>query len=195
MRSLLMLILCYSVVVLLYVSFFAYPVTEAEPSGWADFTIEAKQYSSFPNIFESIYTNGKALVAIATIRTISTPSTAFSMAFDRLDSYAEDNDVREQYGIDVDILIESKAADYPFAGHVATKYVYGVFNDVAIGYPPFQHIERVKVAEIGALAWFCNVDFESIVVFYVSPFYFDEDPALEALSGLTIDLVDDISCH
>ena len=189
-----MLILCYSVVVLLYVSFFAYPVTEAKPSGWANFTMEAKQYRSFPNIFESTYTNGKALVAIATIRTISTPSTAFSTAFDRLGGYAEDY-VREQYGIDVDIVIESKSADYPFAGHVAAKYVYGVFYDVLIGYPPFQHIERVKVAEIGALAWFCNVDFESIVVFYVSPFYFDEDPSLEGLSGQTIDLVDDISCH
>ncbi len=180
--------------VLLCVSFFAYPVTEAKPSSLANLTIATKRYNSFPNIFESIYTNGRAFIAIATIRIISAPSTAFSAAFDRLDSYAEDY-VHEQYGVDVDIVVESKSADYPFAGHFAKEYVYGVFYDVVVGYPPLQHIERVKVAEIGALAWFCKVDFESIVVFYVSPFYFDDDPALEALSGLTIDLVDDISGH
>lgn len=189
-RRLLLGIGAYVSVSLCYCGFFALPVSPAEPSDPLSFVVEDRLYSLFPSIHETIYTNGKAFIAIATIRTVSAPSSAYSIVFDRLDEYAESH-VREQYGVEVDIEVESTTSDYEFSGHNAVKYTYAVFKDVSV----FHMTEYVKVAEIGALAWFCNVDFESVVLFYVTPTYFIDDMSLLALSLLTFDVVDDVSCH
>ena len=121
----------YACVALCYCGFFAMPVTPAEPFDSVSFVIEDRVYSYFPRIHETLYTNGKAFVAVATIRTISAPNSAFSMAFDRLDDYAEAH-AADQYGIDVDIVTESSTSDYSFSGHTATRFTYGVFKDVTV---------------------------------------------------------------
>lgn len=180
----------YACVALCYCAFFAMPVTPAEPSDAYSFVIEDRVYSVFPRIHETLYTNGKAFIAIATIRTIATPSSAYSMAFDRLDDYAEKH-VRDQYGIEVEVMVESRVADHPFAGHSTTWYTYGVFKNITVLYLT----QLVRVAEIGAIAWFCNVDFESVIVFYVTPSYFIDDPSLLGLSIQTMDVVGAIACH
>jgi hypothetical protein len=189
-RRLVFVACAYACVALCYCGFFAMPVTPAEPSDAFSFVVEDRVYSAFPRIHETLYTNGKAFIAIATIRTVSAPSSAYSLAFDRLDGYAEAH-VRDQYGIDVDIEAESSLSDYSFSGHSATRYYYGVFKDVTV----LGMTHYVKVAEIGAIAWFCNVDFESVVLIYVTPAYFIDDPSLLGLGIETLDVVDAVSCH
>jgi len=193
-KRLLVVIGAYACVGLCYCVFFAMPVTPAEPSDAFTFVVEDRTYSVFPWIHETLYTNGKAMVAIATIRTISTPSSAYGMAFERLDGYAEDY-VRDQYGVEVDVVTESRLSDYAFSGHTATRFTYGVFKEIVVGIPPFQTTQDVRVAEVGAIAWFYNVDFESVVLFYVTPSYFVDDPDLSYLSSQTFDVVDGVSCH
>ncbi|MEW5747227.1 MAG: hypothetical protein AB1793_00355 [Candidatus Thermoplasmatota archaeon] len=170
------------------------PVTPAEPLDALSFSIEDGVYSYFPRIHETIYTNGKAFVGVATIRTISAPSAAFSAAFERLDGYAEDY-AREQYGIEIDVVPESNETGYEFSGHDAVRHTYAVVKPIMVGYPPFETTLDARVAEIGAIAWFCNVDFESIVLFYVTPAYFVDEPELESLDVQTMEVVTAVACH
>lgn len=187
-------IAAYGCVALCYVAFFSMPVSPAEPLDPVSFVIEDREYSYFPRIHETIYTNGKAFVGIVTIRTVSAPNAAFSAAFDRLDDYAEDY-AREQYGVDIEVVVESSVSDNAFSGHDAVRYRYGVLKELTFGLPPLETTQDVKVAEIGAIAWFCNVDFESVVLFYVTPAYFVDDPSLELLGIQTMDLVEGVACH
>lgn len=184
----------YGCVILLYCAFFAMPVSPAEPQDAVSFTIEDREYSYLPRINERIYTNGKAFIGVVTIRTISAPSAAFSAAFERLDGYAEDY-VRDQYGVEVDVVAESSDTHYAFSGHSAVLYIYGVMKEITVGYPPFETTLDVRVAEIGAIAWFCNVDFESVILFYVTPAYFVDEPELQALDFLTMETVASVACH
>ena len=184
----------YACVALCYCAFFAVPVTPAEPLDTFYFVVDDRVYSHLPRIHETIYTNGKAFVGIATIRTISAPSAAFSSAFDRLDRYAEDY-ARDQYGVEIDVVVESSTSESRFSGHDAVRYTYGVIKSVTVGFPPFETTQDVKVAEIGAIAWFCNVDFESVVLVYVTPAYFIDDPALQELDAQTMALVAAVACH
>ncbi|MCU0853276.1 MAG: hypothetical protein MUC90_08515 [Thermoplasmata archaeon] len=184
----------YGCVALCYCAFFAMPVSPAEPQDAFSFSIEESVYSSFPHIRETVYTNGKAFVGVATIRTISAPNAVFSAAFDRLDGYAEDY-ARDQYGIEIDVVAESNEKDYSFSGHRAVRYIYGVWKEVTVGYPPFETKLDVKMAEMGAIAWFCNVDFESVVLFYVTPAYFVDEPELDVLAVQTMELVAAVACH
>lgn len=187
-------VVIYSVVALLYVGFFAYPVSPAKPLDGYSFVIDEGTYRALPSIYEVTYTNGKALVVIATIRTVSAPISAYSAAFDRLDGYAEDF-AREQYGVEVDVRSLSQDESYAIGGHEGVKHTYGVFKELVIGLPPLQTTQEVKVAEIGAVAWFCNVDFESVILFYVTPVYFIEDPSLEALASNVVSMVSEVECH
>ena len=187
-------LLAYACVFVLYAAFFASPVSPAEPTDTFDFVIEDRRYSSLPYIHERVYTNGKAFLVIATVRTISAPNSAFSAAFERLDGYAESY-AREQYGVEIDIVLEFRDESHEFAGHTGVKFVYSVNKNFTMGLPPFTTTQTVKLAELGALAWFCNVDFESIVMFYVTPFYFIEDPSLELLSSDLNSMVEDVACH
>lgn len=193
-RRLAAVVSAYACVMLCYCAFFAAPVSPAAPLDAFSFVMEEGVYSHFPHIHETLYTNGKAFIGVATIRTISAPSAAYSMAFERLDRYAEDF-AREQYGVEVDIAIESSETGYAFSGHEAVRYTYGVFKEITIGLPPFETTQDFKLAEIGAIAWFCNVDFESVVVVYVTPAYFVDEPALQELDIRTMDVVASFACH
>ncbi len=186
--------LAYSCVALMYAAFFAYPVNPAVPQSTFDFVIEDKEYSSFPSIHETIYTNGRALLVIATVRTVSAPNSAYSMVFDRVEGYAEEF-VAENYGVEVDLREEESSESYPFSGHDAVRSVFGIYKEVAFGVEPFVVVEEVKLAEVGGLAWFCEVDFESVVLFYVTPVYFAEDASLELLSEELVSMVGDVQCH
>lgn len=186
--------LAYSCVALMYAAFFAYPVSPAAPQSTFDFVIEDKTYSGFPNIHETIYTNGRALLVIATVRTVSAPNSAYSMAFDRVEGYAEEF-VAENYGVEVDLREEESSDSYPFSGHSAVRSVFGVYKEVVFGIEPFVTVQEIKVAEVGGLAWFCEVDFESVVLFYVTPVYFADDISLEALSEDLGSMVGEVECH
>lgn len=188
------LVSAYGCALLCYCAFFAMPVTPAEPLDALSFSIEDRVYSYFPRIHETIYTNGKAFVGVATIRTISAPSAAFSAAFERLDGYAEDY-AREQYGIEIEVVPESNETGYEFSGHDAVRYTYAVVKAITVGYPPFETTLDVRIAEIGAIAWFCNVDFESVVMFYVAPTYFVDEPDLQQLRLETVMIVEGVACH
>jgi hypothetical protein len=170
------------------------PVTPAEPQDALSFSVEDRVYSSFPHIHETLFTNGKAFIGIATIRTISAPSAAFSAAFERLDGYAEEY-AREQYGIEIDVVPELNDTRHAFSGHDAVRYVYGVWKEVTVGYPPFETVLDIRLAEIGAVAWFCNVDFESVVLFYVTPTYFVDEAELEDLDLQAMEIVAAVACH
>jgi hypothetical protein len=65
------------------------------------------------------------------------------------------------------VLCNWSAVDesHEFAGHIGVKFVYSINKDFTVGLPPLTTTQAVKLAEIGTLAWFCNVDFESMVMF------------------------------
>lgn len=184
----------YAAVVMLYVVFFAYPVSPAHPQGTFDFVIEEREYADIPNIHETVYTNGKAFLVIATIRTIAAPDSAYSLVFERIGDYAE-KFVRDNYGVEVDVREESTDGSYAVAGHVGVRFIFGIYKSMSIGDIFFPTSQDVKVAEMGAIAWFCNVDFESVVAFYVTPLYFFDDPLLQALSDEVFSMVDGVACH
>lgn len=184
----------YASVVMMYAAFFAYPVTPATPESAFDFVIEEREYSSFPSIHETTYTNGRALLIIATARTVSAPNAAYGMMFDRTEGYAEDFAERE-YGIEIDLRQEESSEDYEFAGHSAARTVFGVYKEVSFGIEPFTTVQEMKVAEVGGLAWFCNIDFESVVLFYVTPVFFADDSSLEILSEELGTMVGEVRCH
>lgn len=186
--------IAYLTVLGLYLSFFAYPVSLATPTDMFSFEIQEDTYRLLPNIKEAVYTDGKAFMAVATVRTISAPDSAYSAAFKRLDGYAEDF-IREKYYIDVDIRIESEDEPFDIGGHTGVRFVYGIYKEVAIGIPPFVTYEEVRLAELGAIAWFCNVDFESNLLFYVSPDFVEGDESVLDLASNISDMVGSISCH
>ena len=186
--------IAYLTVIGLYISFFAYPVSLATPADMFSFEIQESTYSRIPHIQEAVYTDGTAFMAVATIRTISTPNSAYSAAFQRLDKYAEDF-VRENYYIDVDIVVESEDESFEIGGHTGMKFVYGIYKELAIGIPPFVTYEDVRLAELGAIAWFCNIDFESNLVFYVSPDFVEGDESVTELASNISDMVGSIECH
>ena len=64
----------YACVALCYCGFFAMPVTPAELSDASRFVIRTPAGAVLFRIDETLYTNGKAFIAVATIRTISAPS-------------------------------------------------------------------------------------------------------------------------
>jgi hypothetical protein len=43
-------------------------------------------------------------------------------------------------------------------------FTYGVYKELVLGIAPFVTYETVRLAEIGAITWFCNVDSESDLV-------------------------------
>ena len=138
-----------------------FPVSPAEPTDKFSYEVGERTYRALPNIHEMVYTNGKAFLAIATVRTISAPNSAYSAAFDRLDGYAE-NYARDQYGVEIEVREESRDDSFAFSGHTGVKFVFGIYKDMVVGFPPFETAQIVKVAELGAIAWFCNVDFGSV---------------------------------
>ncbi len=193
-RRFFVVVVTYLCVFSLYGMFFGYPVSPAKPTEIYDFVIEDKRYSSLPYIHETIYTNGKGFLAVATIRTISAPNSAFSAAFERLDSYAEDY-IKEQYGVEVSIEEDSRDEAFRIAGHTGVKFTYSVTKQMAIGFPPFETVQDIQLAELGAVAWFCNVDFESVILIYVTPLYFDDEHALALLSDQVFSMVEEVECH
>ena len=186
--------LVYLCVAALYLAFFVFPVSPAEPTDTFSYEVEERTYRILPNIHERVCTNGKAFLAIATVRTISAPNSAYSAAFDRLDGYAE-NYARDQYGIEIEVREESRDDSFAFSGHTGVKFVFGIYKDMVVGFPPFETTLSVKVAELGAIAWFCNVDFESVILFYVTPLYFADDPSLSDLSSQLTSMVSEVRCH
>ncbi len=193
-KTVLPALVAYVVVAGLYVSFFAAPVSLARPSDVFSFELQEGTYMRIPNIREAIYTDGTAFMAIATIRTVSAPNSAYSAALERLDGYAE-NFVREKYYIDIDIVVESQDEPFDIGGHAGVRFTYGVYREFAIGVAPFVTYETVRLAEIGAIAWFCNIDFESNVVVYVSPDPFEGDDAIEQLASQLSQMLDSVRCH
>ncbi|OGS52433.1 MAG: hypothetical protein A3K75_04295 [Euryarchaeota archaeon RBG_13_61_15] len=186
--------LVYLCVAALYLAFFIFPVSPAEPTDTFSYEVEERTYRALPNIHEMVYTNGKAFLAIATVRTISAPNSAYSAAFDRLDGYAE-NYARDQYGVEIEVREESRDDSFVFSGHTGVKFVFGIHKDMVVGFPPFETTQSLKVAELGAIAWFCNVDFESVILFYVTPLYFADDPSLSDLSSQLTSMVSEVRCH
>lgn len=183
----------YAAIVLLYVMFFMSPVSPARPQETFDFEVEASKYADIPSIYGTVYTNGKAFLAIATIRSIAAPDPTYSMAFDRMGGYAE-RFLRDNYGIDVELREERTERSYAIGGHVGTRTIFGIYMNISFG-GVSETSQVVKVAEMGAVAWFCNVDFESVVMFYVSPVYFLDDPSLQALSNEVSLMVGSVACH
>jgi len=57
-------------------------------------------------------------------------------------------------------------------------------------------VVRLALSERSQSLEFCNkADFESVILFYVTPLYFADDPSLSDLSSQLISMVSEVRCH
>ncbi len=146
---------CYSLVALLYIGFFSYPVQPAHLNGF-NYTVSVKVYQTLPYTYEVDYISisDRSAVVVLTVRTIQVPDKAYSTALRNAEGITESY-LRDQYGIDVDVRFFGESHT-TVEGHDAVRQDYDVYKTGPLG------AHTLPVAKMSVLAWFCNVDFVSV---------------------------------
>jgi len=148
---------CYSLVAIMYVGFFSYPVPPAHLDGLV-YSPSEKVYQTLPYTYEIDYVSltERSVVVVLTVRTIQVPDKAYSSAMRNAEGITESY-LRDQYGIDVDVRFSGESTT-SVAGHAALRQDYDVYKTTTI----LGRTETVIVAKMSVLAWFCNENFISV---------------------------------
>lgn len=149
---------CYSLVAIMYIGFFSYPVQPARLEGLA-YVASEKVYMPLPYTYEIDYVSlsEKSVVVVLTVRTIQIPDRAYSAAMRSAEGIAEDY-LRDQYGVEVDVRFSGESTT-SVQGHAALRQDYDVYKTFT---RPLGLTETLKVAKMSVLAWFCNENFFSV---------------------------------
>jgi len=148
----------YLLVAVLYIAFFSYPVQPARLEGLS-YNISGRVYRLLPYTYETDYVSlsEQSVVVVLTVRTVSLPDKAYSAALHSAEGITEDH-LRNQYGIDVDVRFSGETSA-TVEGHEAVRQDYNVYKTVT---GPLGRTETLLVARMSVLAWFCNVNLESV---------------------------------
>lgn len=176
-------IICFGITILLYLSFFTVPVSPADSNETLQFNRHEGNFKNFPNAYRIDYINGKAIVVIVTLRTIPISPDMYSKRLRDEVKETTEKKAKEEYGADIRVEYQGEESE-EVNGHDAIKQQYYIYGKESNGL--FNGEKEKKVAEMYVLAWFCNKDFETVVVGYVYP------PGLKIS---TENLIYSINCH
>lgn len=176
-------ILCFGTVIMLYISFFTVPVSPADSNEPLQFDRNEGYMKRFPNAYRIDYKNGRAFVIIVTLRTIPISSDLYSGKLKNEVSDITEKQAKDEYGQDIRVEFKEESS-IEANGHDAVRLLFYIYEKTSGGF--FGSDGESKAAEMVIIAWFCNKDFETVVVGYVYP---------NNLKALTENLVDSIDCH
>lgn len=176
-------IICFGVVFILYISFFTIPVSPADTDDTFQFDREEGYMKHLPNTYRIDYKKGDAIVVIVTLRTIPISPKMYSDRLKKEVSEITEEKAKTEYGQDIRVEYKGEE-DKKINGHDAIMQNYDIFRKTSGGI--FGGGGETNVADMAILAWFCNKDFETVVVGYVYP---------PNLKSTTNNLVDSIDCH
>lgn len=176
-------IICFGVTIILYISFFTVPVSPADSNETFQFDRNEGYVKHFPNEYRIEYKNGGAIVVIVTLRTIPLSPKMYSDRLRKEVTEITEDKAKEEYGQNVKVDYKGEK-DIKVNGHDAIKQEYDIIGKKSTGI--WGGEVETQVAKMAVIAWFCNKDFETVVVGYVYP------PGLEST---TLNIVNSIDCH
>jgi len=168
---------CYLLVALMYVGFFSWPVEPARLEG-LNYVASEKVYQTLPYTYEIDYVAPleRSVVVVLTVRTIQVPDRAYSAALRNAEGITEDY-LREEYGLKVDVRYTGESRT-TVQGHEAVRQDFDVYNTL-----PGPLGQKVLVARMSVLAWFCNENFVSVAAGFFHR------------AGVTPAITENLRCH
>ncbi len=168
----------------MYFAFLSYPVEPARASA-ADYVLQKEEriYTT-PYAIYRLYVRDSpispAILAVATVRTPSLTSGAYSSTMRRVEGILEQQ-VKERYGVDIDVVFSGQK-EVSVGGHETVMQEYEIHlrylnNLNGLGVRP-----DTIMMDMGA--YFCNERYESVIVAYAYPPIYsgDFDTVMESVS-------------
>ncbi len=148
------------VVALMYSAFFFTAVTPARVSDPSGFDETGEQMKALPNAYKYEYKSMamQSYVVVLTIRTVPLTTGFYESALKKAKPYIEDY-IRENYNQDAQ-LDDKGTEKVTINDHEGVKQTYDV---------RWQTFGGTKTATMVLEAFFCNEDFETIIIGYVYP--------------------------
>ncbi len=165
-------VLAYLAVGLVYVAFFSYPVNPAYVDN-KEYHLEKEQtYSTLPYVVYRIYIRESAapgILLVATVRTPFLPHSTYSKILRAMEGIIE-NETKKRYNADIDLVYREEVQ-----ATISNHTVVMAYYDVHLKYLNFEHFFRPDTVKLYFGAFFCNQEYESVIVAYVAPPYLNEN--------------------
>lgn len=169
-------VVVFIVVALMYSAFFITAVSPARVNDPTGFDESGEQIKTLPSTYKYEYksTAMQSYVVVITIRTVPLTTGFYESALKKAKPYIEDY-IRENYNQDAQ-LEDRGSEKVKINGHDGIKQTYDV---------KWQTLGGTKTATMVLEAFFCNEDFETIVIGYVY---------LPGAAAATLGLVGNVEC-
>ncbi len=162
-------IIVYSVVILIYISFLAYPVEPAQAEAASYHLVETKELKNFPSSMYKVYVRESttpAILVVSTVRSPYVPVSTYSKSLKYTEKIAED-EVRDRYGVEINLVYRGERVAN-IGNHTVVMDEYDVYLEESSWFTP-------KVLKMDVGAFFCQENFQSVIVVYVYPPLYESD--------------------
>ncbi len=164
-------IIAYLLVLGIYLAFFTYPVQPATANTPNYKEVKSEVYSTLPYVVYKIYVRGSVnpgILLVATVRTPFLPDSTYSKILRSMGGIIE-NETKKRYNADIDLQFVSQL-ETKVGNHSVVMDTY----DMHLKY--FENsFFRPDTLKLYFGAFFCNENYESIIVAFVAPPIFEND--------------------
>ena len=159
----------YSLVLLLYISFLYYPVEPATAENSSYKLVETKTLKDFPSSVYKVYVRAglnPAILVVSTVRTPYVPESTYSRSLKYTEKIAEE-EVKKRYGVDIDLVYRGEKI-VKIGEHSVVMDDYDVYLNENSWLKP-------QVIKMVVGAFFCQEKMESVIIAYAYPPVFQSD--------------------